>query len=1153
MQSQLFGEQEPPTRGDAGGAQVDGGSPPQWTDQDIEDARQQQFRLQQIQVMNWGTFSKLHVFDISARGHLLVGPSGSGKSTILDAHSALMAPPNSEFNAAARGNDKVTRDRTLVTYIRGAWATQESDEGIIGAQYLRADTTLSAVAEVYANPPGQTLMLVGMWWIKGRSTLAKDVRSCFLVLDRTFSLRELSFFMQADYNLRSFEKHLAGVRPYTTHASFRERFKARLGIDNDLALRLLHRTQSSKNLGDINAFMRDNMLDEPQTFAIAKALCDDFHTLAEAHREVVETRLQRDLLQEARLFYGQHEEQHAKVGRADVLLGQLDHHRRHLEYTLRDRRAEEQKTRLEGLNQNIEALARAAHAERNELDRLVVQRAGMNDGNVAGLKLQMASEELRLDQVRRQRRRALSWIGTLGWQEPQGAADFGEQVSRAASMRERGLLKEDEAQEDALRRRIIEAQTQLEELLKDARSLEQRKSNLPWKLVEVRDQIAAHLNVAPATLPFGGELLDVPEPFRRWQGAIERLLAPLTRSFLVPEAHYRGVVDWLESNHTGLHVLYLRMRPHQRRSEEGARSPGKMLDTAADGYGDWLREEISQHYGDFVCAETMDEFRDSARAISLHGQIKRGNTRHEKNDRVRIDDRREWAIGFSNEQKKLELVEEIHAWQATETTAAEELRVLLAKRMTEQDRLNAAAELSQVVWRDIDEVSVAVTLQRLQVQIDEAQRAHPEIEDLDRAIQSQRERESAASGELAVQTQNRDNITRSIEALLQQMGGTPEAFRTPPVDADELHPLFGSPGELTLENLESRSEKARGMLKDRRNEADRERMKAQNALENVLRTFQREHRLAAADMGATLEDWPDYARLLSRIEQDDLPRFEQRFFDLLNEQSDRHLAKLRQQLINEGEEIRGRINIVNDALSQSEFNPGTYLWLENRPRALPDVTAFRAELRACLERNIRPDTTREEREEQFRALNAIVQRLHGDRPEDERWRALVLDVRQHVEFVAKEYDGAGNVRDIFQSGAGKSGGQRQKLAATCLAAALRYQLAGTGRPLPQFCTVLMDEAFDKADSEFTAMTLNIFHTFGFQMLMATPMKAVRTLEPFIGGAHVFSNRSRDSSGAVSIEYDMAARRLVGLGSPRAEAGSQTTGQIEAGDNAHAAG
>jgi uncharacterized protein YPO0396 len=282
-------------------------------------------------------------------------------------------------------------------------------------------------------------------------------------------------------------------------------------------------------------------------------------------------------------------------------------------------------------------------------------------------------------------------------------------------------------------------------------------------------------------------------------------------------------------------------------------------------------------------------------------------------------------------------------------------------------------------------------------------------------------------------------------------------------------------------------------------------------------------------MGTTLADWPEYARVLEKIVADDLPRFEGRFFKLLNEQSDRHLAKLQQRLTTERDEIRSRMNIVNDALRQSPFNPGTYLLIKDKPRTLPEVTEFRAELRACLERNFKTEASRDEREVQFEALNKIVKRLHGDKPEDERWRTLALDVRQHVEFLAKEYDEAGEIKDIYQSGAGKSGGQRQKLAATCLAAALRYQLAGTDRPLPQFCTVLMDEAFDKADSDFTAMTLNIFNTFGFQMLMATPMKAVRTLEPFVGGAHVFSNKARNSSGAVSIEYDMTSRRLVGLG------------------------
>jgi hypothetical protein len=116
----------------------------------------------------------------------------------------------------------------------------------------------------------------------------------------------------------------------------------------------------------------------------------------------------------------------------------------------------------------------------------------------------------------------------------------------------------------------------------------------------------------------------------------------------------------------------------------------------------------------------------------------------------------------------------------------------------------------------------------------------------------------------------------------------------------------------------------------------------------------------------------------------------------------------------------------------------------------------------------------------------------------------VLDVRQHVEFSATEFDDTGVEMETLDSGAGKSGGQRQKLTTTCLAAALRYQLAGEDGVWPSYSTVVMDEAFDRADNDFTAMVMNIFKNFGFQVVAATPVKNVMALEPFIGGGSFVS-------------------------------------------------
>jgi uncharacterized protein YPO0396 len=128
--------------------------------------------------------------------------------------------------------------------------------------------------------------------------------------------------------------------------------------------------------------------------------------------------------------------------------------------------------------------------------------------------------------------------------------------------------------------------------------------------------------------------------------------------------------------------------------------------------------------------------------------------------------------------------------------------------------------------------------------------------------------------------------------------------------------------------------------------------------------------------------------------------------------------------------------------------------------------------------------------------------------------------------MAREIDDeTGAEVEAYRSGAGKSGGQRQKLASTCLAAALRYQLSGADDGVPSFATVVLDEAFDKADADFTRTAMNIFKRFGFQMIVATPMKSVMTLEPFIGGACVVHNADRRASSVLRIDYDQARGRL----------------------------
>lgn len=263
--------------------------------------------------------------------------------------------------------------------------------------------------------------------------------------------------------------------------------------------------------------------------------------------------------------------------------------------------------------------------------------------------------------------------------------------------------------------------------------------------------------------------------------------------------------------------------------------------------------------------------------------------------------------------------------------------------------------------------------------------------------------------------------------------------------------------------------------------------------------------------------------LLDRLEHDGLPKHEQRFFDLLKEQSTENLAALNTHLSEARKEIYDRMELVNESLTQEEFGPGTHLEIKVSERYLPEVKAFREQMKQVLDNAWLADA--EGAEARFGVLRELVNKLGSAESEYQRWRELVLDVRQHVEFMGREYDKTGQEVEIYRSGAGKSGGQREKLATTCLAAALRYQLGGSDNGWPLYAPVVLDEAFAKADNEFTELAMRIFANFGFQMIVATPLKSVMTLEPFIGGACFVDITERKRSATLQIEYDRDRQRL----------------------------
>jgi uncharacterized protein YPO0396 len=264
-----------------------------------EDA--EQFHLHRMQVFNWGTFDGLHTIDVSPKGMLFIGPSGSGKSTLLDAHASLLTPPRwLNFNVAARESEQKA-DRTVLTYLRGVWGEQTQASGEIADQQLRRGSTWAAISECYRNAAGQTVTVVHIYWIRGSSNSPREVGKRYLVADRALELTELKFFPESDYDVKRFKRELEGVFVTDAFSEYQERFRARLGVETEHALKLLHKTQSAKNLGSLTQFLRDFMLDESQAKSMALELVAQFQKLDSAHTEVIKAELQSQCLMRSRV------------------------------------------------------------------------------------------------------------------------------------------------------------------------------------------------------------------------------------------------------------------------------------------------------------------------------------------------------------------------------------------------------------------------------------------------------------------------------------------------------------------------------------------------------------------------------------------------------------------------------------------------------------------------------------------------------------------------------------------------------------------------------------------------------------------------------------------------------------------------------------
>jgi uncharacterized protein YPO0396 len=258
---------------------------------------------------------------------------------------------------------------------------------------------------------------------------------------------------------------------------------------------------------------------------------------------------------------------------------------------------------------------------------------------------------------------------------------------------------------------------------------------------------------------------------------------------------------------------------------------------------------------------------------------------------------------------------------------------------------------------------------------------------------------------------------------------------------------------------------------------------------------------------------PEFERIYRRIKEEELPRYQARFKDWLNERLIYDIAHFKTALDNQETQIEESIETINHSLQGIRFNqqPETFIQLTHAKTRDGAIRDFKQMLREAM-----PDPGKlaqgdeQELEACFLRIRAIIEALSAD----EAWRKKVTDVRNWLEFAASERYRADEVeRQYYEDSQSLSGGEKAKLAYTILASAIAYQfgIRSEGQRRRSFRFAVVDEAFSKVDPANAIYAMELFKQLDLQLMVVTPLDKINLAEPYIQTVHYVQNREKRNS------------------------------------------
>lgn len=1106
------------------------------------------YRLQYLEIYNWGTFDgQIYTIRPEGQSSLLTGANGSGKTTLIDAMLTLLVPERKHrFYNQSSGAEKKT-ERSEESYVLGQYGNiQEEGRSYSTAQQLRSDrrSAYSILLASFSNQSGQHVTLAQCRWFVGT-----ELKRVWVIAYAPLTIAEdfTPFDPKGQWRRDLRSRHPSSetrdtIEFFDSASKYARRLLKVFGMRSPKALTLFNQTVGIKVLGNLDAFIRENMLEAGESEDAFLQLKDTYRLLLQAKNAMDKAEAQLVLLQPVKQLAETVSvlESSRATWLRDQQLANLYFAKRRQGFLVEQIAAARE--RVAEVRAQIDEINLALERCRN--DKEMLNRALAGDQSGAELN-HLAQQIKQLEQAQRQKQEELTRYNLLAQ-----ALGFPENPDEQVFKRSLKLCQQRTSEIQEQRRRLaqdnfslkreIEEQMQAIKLRQhEIQQLNTQKNNITGRIAEIREEIADYLGVSSAELPFVAELIQIKEGASEWEMVIEKVLRGFAMRLIVPERYYAQVNQFVNSTHLGGRLVYHKV-PDYYRSESKVFAPPKALVQKLmfhpeSPFADWVKEQILTTY-DYLCADNLAEFETYRKAITREGLIKAAS-RHEKDDRDSGFGRSQYILGWTNTGKVDSIVSDIHSLQAKiEKCLARQDQLQRDEEKQDWQLKNIAKFEEMTDYGSLHWEATADRLEELYQQQLNLENAGGDLQSLKQQIDAQTKRIKELDDERTGYIQRESELQTGIkdyELQLEEAGKLLQHARLDGValPAQELPKLYQefeqrfaqSLAELKAENVSLLALSIQEEIEKRLNGFRARIEENRRALERAMLTFKRPEQ----ELLLRFPDWPsdtyqlpediryvgEYLAYCQKLEQDDLPSYTRDFERYLTTHMIQKMADFRESFYQQEQEMLETIRELNVSLNQINFRnlPQTYIQLKAVRTPSPNVMAFRQMLDDWIPTSSEGDGIYELEtlKQSFEAIRELIEKLEHE----EGWKKQVTDVRNWNEYYAEEYfRETAKPMKVYRSMGELSGGEKAQLTYTILGSAIAYQFGiGQAHEASSFRFIAVDESFSNQDDEKATYLMDLCRQLHLQLLVVTPNDKTHIVEPYISSVHFIYRRNNRTS------------------------------------------